>query len=400
MAFADLEYNDENYFLSHWRGKQSLAKSYWLNGVLMTVIAGIAAQATVGWAEGGSLSLTSSAIVLISMNAVLLGIAVWAWVGIWRAAKNHKANGGSSGWAALAQASVCLGILGWLAQASALAEWSVETAQLAVGQDSLGDMANIRVQSDELIVEGYLTNGVADHFGNVLKSAPHVRRVRLNSPGGRSYEAEKIGQIVRSNELDVAVEGECSSACTLILLSGERRSLEAGGRIGFHRPFYDGLDQPALDAMADELADSYRKLGLRGPFIRDALRASHEEMWYPDEETLFAEGVLNRFSSRRIAANNALIASDVNRRSPLRLDEVTVLTGASARENTLTYSYKVEIERDELAPNFAEVMKPGLAADACAEPLSREYFESGAVFQYSYVDASQQGIAVIEVDGC
>lgn len=67
----------------------------------------------------------------------------------------------------------------------------------------------------------------------------------INSRGGLSSAAQKIGQLVRLNNFDTAIryENQCSSACGLIFISGVNRIIWKPNflhinqpRIGFHAP--------------------------------------------------------------------------------------------------------------------------------------------------------------------
>lgn len=64
----------------------------------------------------------------------------------------------------------------------------------------------------------------------------------LNSPGGEVQAAMSIGRWARRRQAVATVEqGECSSACVLILAGAVDRLIERGGKIGIHRSFIEGL---------------------------------------------------------------------------------------------------------------------------------------------------------------
>ena len=99
-----------NFIADHWAGRHSLARSYWINGVIIAGFGGALLVAlisiVIAW---GDLSLQLSA--AIGIAAFALGIAIWVWsaVGIWRSAGYHTGQGGSGVWAALARIIVLLG---------------------------------------------------------------------------------------------------------------------------------------------------------------------------------------------------------------------------------------------------------------------------------------------------
>ena len=83
--------------------------------------------------------------------------------------------------------------------------------------------------------------------------------VCLNSPGGSYPEALKMIDLVFGNDTLIRSEAKCYSACALVFLAGSyvpeaaegetiyrpRRTLLPGGRLGFHAPYADGMDDVA-----------------------------------------------------------------------------------------------------------------------------------------------------------
>lgn len=81
---------------------------------------------------------------------------------------------------------------------------------------------------------------------NYLKNQNcHKNTLVINSRGGVSSAAQKIGNLVRANNFDTAIryDNQCSSACGLIFISGVNRIIWKPNfvhanqpRIGFHAP--------------------------------------------------------------------------------------------------------------------------------------------------------------------
>ncbi len=336
MAYADQHLGrEEPYLLAHWRGNLPLAQAYWINGVLTSTVFALLAQGLFSGLGEGAANLTVTSISALAVTALSLVVSIWAWVGIWRSASKS-----TSGWAALAKASVVLGVLGQAAQLNSLAEWGTEVFQLAIGKDSIGELAELTVKGDELLLYGPLTNGIGKKVAEVLESHPEVAKLKVNSEGGRLYEAEQISALVSRRGLDVVVSGECSSACTIVLLSGKLRALEADAVVGFHRPDFPGMTPAELDKMADQLGDAYERFGLPWSFVSRVLQVPASEMWYPKEEELFKVEVLNGFTQARIAAEMRNDADTQNTRTPNRIDEVTVLQRVEHEGTRLRYRYK------------------------------------------------------------
>lgn len=63
----------------------------------------------------------------------------------------------------------------------------------------------------------------------------------LNSRGGDVVAGAKIGSWARSKQASARVEGECSSACVLVLVGAVNRSIKSPGKVGIHRIYFPGL---------------------------------------------------------------------------------------------------------------------------------------------------------------
>lgn len=95
---------NKSYIARHWRGDLSLARSYWLNGIVLSAVAVIALRIVLE-----SIRTANKEARLIVALAVLIAfyvLCVWQFVGIWRSATPRY-----SLWGTLAKFCV---ILGWL----------------------------------------------------------------------------------------------------------------------------------------------------------------------------------------------------------------------------------------------------------------------------------------------
>ena len=112
------------------------------------------------------------------------------------------------------------------------------------------------------------------------------------------------------------VEHACESACVTIFLAGTRRSLALGGKIGFHKGYWEAesikeyyesekdyyewsnpFDMASWlyeDTQAEVFSDFEYLLerGIEPKFAIQTLRAESDGMWYPRRKELKAAGVL------------------------------------------------------------------------------------------------------------
>ena len=157
----------------------------------------------------------------------------------------------------------------------------------------------------------------ADLIHSILLEDPNITTIQLNSSGGLIEASRYISDIVIDFELDSYVSGECSSACVDIFLAGQKRVLERGSWLGFHRGswaaadierYYEGKKKEKgwKDAFEfsswlyeDTRSEILKQMkymlerGVEADFIIKTLQADNEGMWYPRRKQLEAAGVLN-----------------------------------------------------------------------------------------------------------
>lgn len=390
-----------NVIADHWKGRHSLPRAYWINGVLIAGLGGALIIAFIGALAQSNVSLqVASGIALVSLA---LGMAIWIWsaVGIWRSADRHEERGGGGGWASLAKALVLLGALGMAGQMTTAAAGWIETARLAANNDPIGSPAEVVFDGNTISLTGPIAQGTAARLAGALSGARGASRLRLSSEGGRLRDAQQIADLVRKHGLDTEVVGLCVSACTIVLLAGEERFAAAGSRVGFHQPSFPGLQPAEQEQMVADLRAEYSKAGLPGRFIRRALSEPAEGMWYPTEPELFEAGVLNAMSHERIVQDNLASAAQLNGKAPLELDEVTTLVSATARGEQLTFLYDVEAYQEQVdKASFKQTMHRANQSSVCAQPLVPMLISAGATYRYVYRDVEGIPIAEFVVDSC
>ena len=156
-----------------------------------------------------------------------------------------------------------------------------------------------------------------DIFHEILLENEEITTVQLNSSGGLIAAAKYISDLVIDFELDSYVSGECSSACVDIFLAGNKRVLEKGSWLGFHKSSWGAGDIENYYALNKEeegwnnvfefsswlYEDTQSEIlkqmkymlerGVDAYFIIQTLQADNEGMWYPRRKQLEAAGVIN-----------------------------------------------------------------------------------------------------------
>ena len=155
-----------------------------------------------------------------------------------------------------------------------------------------------------------------DELDALLKSEQSIKEIELNSVGGDVEAAFYMADLIIDYELDTNVKGTCESACTLMLLAGERRTVERGSWVGFHQSYWDapyiqGYFERNKDSKgwsnAFEFAswmyeDTQREVlrnlqyfverGVDAGFAIKTMKATSDDMWYPRRKELEAAGVI------------------------------------------------------------------------------------------------------------
>jgi hypothetical protein len=143
----------------------------------------------------------------------------------------------------------------------------------------------VRVLSDGTVLEvsGSFSWALPQNVQAILAEAPHVRVVRLESPGGHLLPALQIATIIQQRGLDTFVGRLCASACTIAFLGGRQRWLAPDARLGFHQAYAPGLPSEQANAL---LQMAYEKFDVPSPFIAHVLRIPHTAVWYPPQDEL------------------------------------------------------------------------------------------------------------------
>jgi hypothetical protein len=285
-----------DYLLSHWRGEQSLAWSYWVNNGLLAVPLALGLTGLMAWISHIGDSLQLSAIVLLVGWPLVLALDVWCIVGAWRAAREYRHLGGSALWTLLARISLVLGALQTLASLSfGLAPQLGDYWKMARGIDPIGQASfAVSPEGHKLSLSGPIGLGDASRLKALLAEHPGIKRIELASPGGRLREAERMVTLLRERGANTRAVGDCESACTLVFLAGAQRQLMPGAQLGFHRAS-SGTANPVFDELANEhLSRTYRRMELPEYFITRTLKTPAHRMWYPGSEELISHALIER----------------------------------------------------------------------------------------------------------
>jgi len=151
----------------------------------------------------------------------------------------------------------------------------------------------------EYIIDGVIDFGITRDFRALLEQYPAGTRVVLSSEGGSIYEARGLAVLIQQHKLDTHVSDECSSACTLVFIGGQRRTLGSSARLGFHQYTMAYLNRHQVSPFHDLAAEQQRDIefmlarGISQEFVERAFEKPHQDIWFPDHASLIRYGVVH-----------------------------------------------------------------------------------------------------------
>lgn len=277
------------YIRAHWRGKHSLARSYWINGVLLGFLAGagiLGLDYVLGkmWLGPGVIVVW-----ILLLWSITFVFSIWQLVGVWRCAGQHKVLTGRRFWATLAQVAV---VLGWIGLAkSSLNYGKVGWLAFEVAAE-LGPIDyRVELVDGDIHFSGDITYYSVEMVRELLSSSPDIDTLLINSPGGFTGPAMKLGSLVEQNGLTVIAVTQCESACTMPLVASPRPTVIPGTIIGFHRAGGVGIPQVEEEAVT-ALEEYYRAQGVDPEVIQRAISTPFENVWRPSLQQLALYGVV------------------------------------------------------------------------------------------------------------
>ena len=161
-----------------------------------------------------------------------------------------------------------------------------------------------------------ISEGHEEELLRILKKHDEIDTLILNSGGGLVYVANEMADLVIDARLSTHVEFSCESSCATVFLAGKKRSLALGGRIGFHKSYWEAdsikeyyeseketegwsnffdFASWMYEDTQSEIFTEFEYLIERGvtpKFAIETLRAGSDGMWYPRRSKLLEGGVL------------------------------------------------------------------------------------------------------------
>jgi len=290
---------NHSYFLRHWRGELSLGVSFWVN-TLLGAIALIAIGVVLGEWVAQSQNNYSVAALWVTMWSCAFAVLVWQAVGVWRSAAHHVSATGKGFWSGSAKVVVIVSCVGFLSQ---LVSFGIPTIKQSFDRAAwlnANGKWQFRVLNNgtELEVSGGIGHGFAVDLERMLAATPTLKLIHVNlGSGGLIAEAMEASRAIKSRGLATYVSASCVSACTLVFMGGAERYVQQGAKLGFHAPSMPGFTQTDLAYERDKQRLYLMTRGVSTGFATRAMQTPSDNMWFPTDDELIAQGVATKITT-------------------------------------------------------------------------------------------------------
>ena len=286
-----------NYILTHWRGEFGLAKSFWINGTLLSVIlAGIYIGLVV---IQTSVDMHPINLAKSTLLFHLLLYLVWLWqiVGLWRSANHHIEQTNRKFWARYVKFTVVMGVISAVIDTAISMPEYRSFVDWSIGKDRYSEYTVQLSENGNLIrLKGYLGFGVSDRVKELLDENTAVSGIILDSPGGWVYEGRQVSNVIWEGHLDTYTITGCYSACTIAFISGYRRTLAHGANLAFHQ--YSAIGEGRVLPFDSEFQQEvdlqlFKNAGVDSSFLNRLYSTDSDDMWYPSTNELLMADVVH-----------------------------------------------------------------------------------------------------------
>lgn len=281
-----------HYIIRHWRGELSLAKAFWVSGILLTLLC-LALLLPVYWLMLRHPPSPMTTIVMaVLIIAGLLMLSVWQVVGVTRSANRHKQRGGKHHWATALRVLLTVSVSYTVYVTTVDLYPSLKAGlQFALKPEALPPHHITLLADDQLELSGGLSSASLDDFEQALTEHPGVKTIQLDSDGGSLIVATAMARLIKEKNLDTYTNADCLSACSLVFGAGKERWLGERGRLGYHGAFlYGSSGAPQL------VVDTYRRAlldqGVTPEFVDRVMNTGSADMWLPTRDELRRERIV------------------------------------------------------------------------------------------------------------
>lgn len=288
-----------SYIAKHWRGAHSLSRAFWINNFLLNILL---ASVSAYWIFSGA--RTEDPVLLartILAMTIVSYIVVYPWqiIGLWRSANRSTLQDNKNFWPVVVKLLIVFGVLASLVETNNERQFYED---LYYDGFQLSEVKNYNVTHDgsTMYLDGDFDYGISEEVKTILERNPGIDNIVLDSDGGLLFEGSELSRLILTNSLNTYTYKGCLSACTIAFISGNKRFIRQGARLGFHQySYYREMSEiealPLFNLQSND-ANFFRKRGVNVEFTNNMYRASPDDMWYPTETELFENGLVHEYA--------------------------------------------------------------------------------------------------------
>ena len=232
----------------------------------------------------------------LALTVVLLSctILIWQIVGTWRAITFNLGSFSDpmASWLAYGALLVAITATGF----QVLDQYAGKFSKPAYWKENL-PIPELLVSKDGVTIHitGEINFTTNTALLNTIAKYPNAETIVLSSEGGLIYAARALANTILTKNIDTRVNEQCASACTIVFMAGNHRTIGKDAKLGFHRYKFEFNNPMLKTSLQDEQKkdiEFFRERGASEVFLQQAFKASHINLWYPDKNTLILVGVV------------------------------------------------------------------------------------------------------------
>lgn len=218
----------------HWRGDYSLARSYWINVVVLSLPLNLGARAIGNAIDRVRFSPNAALVTSLAIIAAIGVIGTWQLVGVWRSANRTLARGQGAFWPNLAKVVVVIGFVSGAVQVTTSFSDVTRLHRAWIAFED-ADYEIHRFGDELVLFDGVITTAAVEELLALVRQG-RVQVLMVNSPGGLISPAYELALALREGGIGVIAADVCVSACVLLLAGGARSAVMPESEIAFHQP--------------------------------------------------------------------------------------------------------------------------------------------------------------------
>lgn len=137
-----------------------------------------------------------------------------------------------------------------------------------IGEGKEKTFFRITNQGKVLQILGPIESGFSDKIISAIKNNPNVETISLGCGGGSVYEALKAGRYIRSLGLETTLWNNCYSACPLVFMGGEKRTIWSPyPSLGLHQIYTTNGAVPFTSQVYVDIYKYLDEMGVDSKFV-------------------------------------------------------------------------------------------------------------------------------------